>query len=189
MIQANTKKLEPVSRLLAALLVKYPNLQQLAQRAFITYLRSIYKQRDKEVFEVSKLPIDEFSASLGLPMTPKVRFLKSKVKGQKQSEEITLSSADENPSGFLEGSVKGKLLEEELESEEDFLQENDTQHVGEDDATNIRETLYVLFFDFYVCEFGFPSNFTPPNLKGFTTSNVVSGKNKLTQKALLPAMS
>ncbi|KAI3948815.1 hypothetical protein MKX01_022229 [Papaver californicum] len=75
---ANTKKLQSVSGLVAALLVKYPNMQLLAQRAFITYVRSIHKQGDKEVFDVTKVPIEEFSASLGLPMTPKLRFLNKK---------------------------------------------------------------------------------------------------------------
>jgi ATP-dependent RNA helicase DDX10/DBP4 len=79
-IKANTKRLQPVSGMLAALLVKSTELQSLAQRAFITYLRSIHKQPDKDVFDVTKLPIDEFAASLGLPMTPKVRFLNLRTK-------------------------------------------------------------------------------------------------------------
>ncbi|KAL4364466.1 hypothetical protein AHAS_Ahas07G0008900 [Arachis hypogaea] len=69
---------QPVSTLLASLLVKYPDLQHRAQRAFVTYLRSIHIQKDKEIFDVMKLPIDEYSASLGLPMTPKIRFLNQK---------------------------------------------------------------------------------------------------------------
>ncbi|KAK4491722.1 hypothetical protein RD792_002491 [Penstemon davidsonii] len=142
-IKANTKRLQPVSGLLAALLVKYPNLQLLAQRAFITYLRSIHKQRDKEVFEVTKLPIDEFSASLGLPMTPKVRFLKQKVKG-KVSEKLTIvpeSTAEENPSELLRGS-SGAAESEEAElpvEEEVFLQERDTTQVGELDITESKD--------------------------------------------------
>ncbi|KAL8205628.1 hypothetical protein R6Q57_009179 [Mikania cordata] len=74
----NTKRLQSVSGLLAALLAKYKDLQPLAQRAFKTYLKSIYKQKDKEIFDVAKLPIDEFSASLGLPMTPQLRYLNRK---------------------------------------------------------------------------------------------------------------
>ncbi|KAG8386133.1 hypothetical protein BUALT_Bualt03G0117300 [Buddleja alternifolia] len=144
-IKANTKRVQPVSGLLAALLVKYPNLQSLAQRAFITYLRSIHKQRDKEVFDVTKLPIDEFSASLGLPMTPKVRFLKQKVKGQKASEELTLvpdSTVDENPSELLKGSSKPVRPEvAELPLEEGFLLEKDTLDVGDEKATNIADAV------------------------------------------------
>ncbi|KAL0320793.1 UNVERIFIED_CONTAM: DEAD-box ATP-dependent RNA helicase 32 [Sesamum radiatum] len=121
-IKANTKRLQPVSGLLAALLVKYPNLQYLAQRAFITYLRSIHKQRDKEIFEVTKLPIDEFAASLGLPMTPKVRFLKQKVKDKKVLEGSALvpeSNSDENASKLLGGSLAtGRPEKAELELDE-----------------------------------------------------------------------
>ncbi|XP_057725869.1 DEAD-box ATP-dependent RNA helicase 32 [Arachis stenosperma] len=73
---------QPVSTLLASLLVKYPDLQHRAQRAFVTYLRSIHIQKDKEIFDVMKLPIDEYSASLGLPMTPKIRFLNQKIKSK-----------------------------------------------------------------------------------------------------------
>ncbi|XP_052485144.1 uncharacterized protein LOC105768051 [Gossypium raimondii] len=40
--KANTKRLQPVSGLLSALLVKYPNMLQLAQRAFITYRAMIF---------------------------------------------------------------------------------------------------------------------------------------------------
>ncbi|KAL0302041.1 UNVERIFIED_CONTAM: DEAD-box ATP-dependent RNA helicase 32 [Sesamum radiatum] len=121
-IKANTKRLQPVSGLLAALLVKYPDLQYLAQRAFITYLRSIHKQRDKEIFEVTKLPIDEFAASLGLPMTPKVRFLKQKVKDKKVVEGSTLapeSNSEENASKLLGGSLAtGRPEKAELELDE-----------------------------------------------------------------------
>ncbi|GJT90404.1 DEAD-box ATP-dependent RNA helicase 32 [Tanacetum coccineum] len=74
----NPKRLQSISGLLAALLAKYTDLQPLAQRAFKTYLKSIYKQKDKEIFDVTKLPIDEYSASLGLPMTPQLRYLECK---------------------------------------------------------------------------------------------------------------
>ncbi|KAL8509967.1 hypothetical protein ACS0TY_016981 [Phlomoides rotata] len=145
LIKANTKRLQPVSGLLAALLVKYPNLQHLAQRAFITYLKSIHKQRDKEVFDVTKLPIDEFGASIGLPMTPKVRFLKQKGKGKKVTEELSLvseSDAKANPSELLKGSVDaGKPDKAVLELEESFLLEKDDQLVGEENATDIKDNV------------------------------------------------
>ncbi|KAJ6797561.1 DEAD-box ATP-dependent RNA helicase 32 isoform X2 [Iris pallida] len=84
----DAKKMEQISGSLASLLVKYPNMQQLAKRAFITYLKSIHLQKDKEVFDLSKLPIEEFAGSLGLPMTPKVRFISQK-KSKKGSVEAT----------------------------------------------------------------------------------------------------
>ncbi|XP_021892948.1 DEAD-box ATP-dependent RNA helicase 32 [Carica papaya] len=89
-IKANTKRLQPVSGLLSALLVKYPDMQALAQRAFITYLRSIHIHKDKEIFDVMKLPVDEFSASLGLPMTPRIRFLNQKTQSKIKSDTVAV---------------------------------------------------------------------------------------------------
>ncbi|KAK8643941.1 hypothetical protein V6N13_013218 [Hibiscus sabdariffa] len=132
-IKANTKRLEPVSKLLSALLVKYPDMQQLAQRAFITYLRSIFIQKDKEIFDVTKLPIDDYSASLGLPMTPKVRFLNQKKKSKNESEKSTLVESEtldmENESAI----AKEELLVEDVKEDKDFLLK-DTPDLGEGNA-------------------------------------------------------
>lgn len=132
-IKANEKRIQSVSDLLASLLVKYPDLQHLAQRAFVTYLKSIHKQRDKEIFDVTKLPIDEFSASLGLPMTPKIRFLKQKLKGKTVSEALSLIPEDTSNENLLEFPIKkpdmGKSDVEEVD--EDILLAKETQEVGE----------------------------------------------------------
>ncbi|XP_020095418.1 DEAD-box ATP-dependent RNA helicase 32 isoform X2 [Ananas comosus] len=77
------EKLEQISARLSSLLVQYPEMQQLAKRAFVTYLKSVHLQKDKEVFDVTKLPLEEFAASLGLAITPKIRFINQKKKGQK----------------------------------------------------------------------------------------------------------
>jgi ATP-dependent RNA helicase DDX10/DBP4 len=56
-------------------LVKFPNLQELGKKAFVTYLRSVYL---KKVFDLSRFSAEQFSAyaaSLGLPVTPTIRFI------------------------------------------------------------------------------------------------------------------
>lgn len=119
--KANTKRLQPVSGLLAALLVKYPDMQHRAQKAFITYLRSVHIQKDKEVFDVTKLSTDEFSASLGLPMTPEIRFMNQK-KGKmlpgkpvldntEKEDESMISREKLLTDGFTEENVDGNILE------------------------------------------------------------------------------
>ncbi|KAF2285789.1 hypothetical protein GH714_007795 [Hevea brasiliensis] len=145
-IKANNKRLQPVSGLLSALLVKDSDLQDLAKKAFVTYLRSIHIQKDKEVFDVMKLPIDEFSASMGLPMTPKLRFLNQKIKGKKMSG-IQLDNADKDianlPTGsFREdlGGPRGKLDigdHEEADVEKGFLLSKDGEHEGEAKAIEL----------------------------------------------------
>lgn len=159
MKQANEKRIQSVSDLLASLLVKYPDLQHLAQRAFVTYLKSIHKQRDKEIFDVTKLPIDEFSASLGLPMTPKIRFLKQKLKGKTVSEALSLIPENTSNDNLLEFPIKepefpikypdtGKSDVEEVD--EDILLAKETQGVGED-INSKGDYMYVNHFsDLYI---------------------------------------
>ncbi|KAF3639502.1 DEAD-box ATP-dependent RNA helicase 32 [Capsicum annuum] len=132
-IKANEKKIQSVSDLLASLLVKYPELQHLAQRAFVTYLKSIHKQKDKEIFDVTKLPIDEFSASLGLPMTPKIRFLKQKLKGKTVSEALSLIPEDTGNENLLELPIKkpARAKSDVEEVEEDLLLAKEAQEAGE----------------------------------------------------------
>ena len=94
--QANKEKVQPVSGALAGLLSKDPDLKYMAQRAFTTYLRSIHVRSDKSIFDVTKLPHAEYAASLGLPTTPRIRFLKRGVKGGKNiqgSDEVTTQSS------------------------------------------------------------------------------------------------
>lgn len=93
MWQANKEKVQPVSGALAGLLSKDPDLKYMAQRAFTTYLRSIHVRADKSIFDVTQLPHEAYAASLGLPTTPRIRFLKRKVKGGKNiqgSDQVTI---------------------------------------------------------------------------------------------------
>jgi ATP-dependent RNA helicase DDX10/DBP4 len=128
-------------------------MQYLAQRAFVTYLRSIHIQKDKEIFDVIKLPIDEFSASLGLPMTPKIRFLKQKIKSKTESKKSPLletgNSSDEN---VLE-SPKEKLDIGEIDEEEvskGFLLEKDTPNDEEGKTSEIGDVRYFSFLEFFM---------------------------------------
>ncbi|KAF7823358.1 DEAD-box ATP-dependent RNA helicase 32 [Senna tora] len=119
----NKERLQPVSDSLASLLVKYPDFQPRAQRAFVTYLRSIRIQRDKEIFDVMKLPIDEYSTSLGLPMTPKIRFLNQKNKSKALSTKPDLAEPEEDSDKEITLKIPRKkpdpsnLQEEEAEKE------------------------------------------------------------------------
>lgn len=124
LIKANTKRLQQVSKLLQDLLVKYNDMRYLAQKAFITYLRSIHKQGDKEVFDVMKLPVEEFSVSLGLPMNPKVRFLNQKTKSKLMPAETSLhlpEISDEENLSEIPRSKEVTVGSKELEVDKGFL--------------------------------------------------------------------
>lgn len=48
----------------------------------------MFLQRDKTVFDVNALPLDDFALSLGLAKAPKIRFV------QKQSKQFGTGGAD-----------------------------------------------------------------------------------------------
>uniref|UniRef100_A0A803LYA6 ATP-dependent RNA helicase n=1 Tax=Chenopodium quinoa TaxID=63459 RepID=A0A803LYA6_CHEQI len=130
----NKEKLQPVSPLLASLLVKYPDMQQLARRAFITYLKAVCKEKDKEVFDVMKLGIDDFSASIGLPLTPKIRFLNQKITGKNSSKLSQTVEIDKSAAENLLENAKA----ESSESDED---ESDNDLLGNDVPSEVKPAI------------------------------------------------
>ncbi|CAN0910110.1 DEAD-box ATP-dependent RNA helicase 32, partial [Linum grandiflorum] len=153
-IKANkTKWLQPVSGLLSALLVKHSELQELATKAFIRYMRCIHIQKDKEVFDVMKLPIEEFAASMGLPLTPKIRFVERKRKGKNltgiSSHPVDIKKQKRTTSELKEVSmdIPTDLLEvgdsEEEDVEKDLLLSKQTGNESGDKAMEIRDTMYL----------------------------------------------
>ncbi|XP_057409594.1 probable ATP-dependent RNA helicase DDX10 [Balaenoptera acutorostrata] len=88
-IKINPEKLTDVQKKLESFLAQDQDLKERAQRCFVSYIRSVYLMKDKEVFDVSKLPIPEYALSLGLAVAPRVRFLQ---RMQKQpSKELVVS--------------------------------------------------------------------------------------------------
>ncbi|PFH56305.1 hypothetical protein XA68_16752 [Ophiocordyceps unilateralis] len=74
-----------------------PDLKYLGQKAFISYARAIYLQRDKDVFKLDKLDLDGFAASMGLPGTPQIKFQKGEdVKKLKNAPRVGMSSGSES---------------------------------------------------------------------------------------------
>ncbi|XP_062949710.1 probable ATP-dependent RNA helicase DDX10 [Cynocephalus volans] len=91
-IKINPEKLIDVQKKLESFLAQDQDLKERAQRCFVSYIRSVYLMKDKEVFDVSKLPISEYALSLGLAVAPRVRFLQ---KMQKQpTKELVVSQAE-----------------------------------------------------------------------------------------------
>jgi len=74
--QKNSKK-QSIQNQLQGLLFKDPELKYLGQKAFVSYCRSISVQKDREVFKLEGLPLDEYAASIGLLGAPRIKGLKS----------------------------------------------------------------------------------------------------------------
>lgn len=102
-----TKKKSIVNEL-QSMCFQSPDLKYLGQKAFISYTRSIFLQKDKEVFKFKNLDLDAYAASLGLPGTPQVKFQKGEdVKRLKNASRAAMSSGSENDSDG-EGKTKKK---------------------------------------------------------------------------------
>lgn len=79
---------------------KQPNIKYLAQKAFVTYVRSVHVQKDKEIFDLEKLDLDAYAASLGLPGTPNIRFRPGEdMKKLKNAPRMALSDSDDSSEG------------------------------------------------------------------------------------------
>ncbi|CAH6723178.1 ATP-dependent RNA helicase Dbp4p [[Candida] jaroonii] len=101
--QKSKKTIKPQ---LQSLCFKDPMLKNLGQRAFISYFRSVYIQKDKDVFKVDELPTESFASSLGLPGAPKIKMKGGQNNKEKknQSRKLTqLSKTNED----------GEAIEEE----------------------------------------------------------------------------
>ncbi|KAF9085079.1 ATP-dependent RNA helicase dbp4 [Mortierella sp. GBA35] len=98
---AKDVKKEPIQKQMQKLCFNDPEIKYLGQKAFISYMRSVYLQKDKTVFDVNALPAEEFASSLGLPGAPKIKFVeKSKAKNavrgnQKKTSDDEDESEDE----------------------------------------------------------------------------------------------
>ena len=64
-----------IRRKAEALCARDVELKASAQRAFKSYFKSVYLMKDKEVFNVRSLDKDRYAQSLGLVITPRIRFL------------------------------------------------------------------------------------------------------------------
>lgn len=91
-LMINPQKLQSIQRRAEAFCACHLDLKESAQRAFKSYFKNVYLMKDKSIFDVRQLNKELFARSLGLEVTPRIRFLeKSKNSGQKPNEEVKKS--------------------------------------------------------------------------------------------------
>ena len=99
-INVRQKKMQnTIKNQLQNMCFKDPELKYLGQKCFVSYVRSVYVQRDKDIFKIKELDLESYASSLGLPGTPNVKFVKGQdAKTRKNAPRQLLddSSASEN---------------------------------------------------------------------------------------------
>ncbi|KAF3355102.1 hypothetical protein VdG1_04314 [Verticillium dahliae VDG1] len=108
-ITVKESKKKSVTKQLQSMCFQYPELKYLGQKAFISYTRSVYLQKDKHVFKFDSLDLDAYAASLGLPGTPQIKFQKGEdIKKVKNAPRAGLSSDEDDDDSDLDG-LDGEL--------------------------------------------------------------------------------
>jgi len=134
-LSVNAKAVFQTRPKLQALLSERPEIKYTAQRAFISYVRSVHLQADKEIFDAPSLPLGPLAESMGLLAPPRVRFLGGGAGGAggaggdgrscKKPGERSWQPGDEDEDGEDEAEEEDDDDEEEGEEDEDEDEEDD----------------------------------------------------------------
>lgn len=141
-IQVNAEKLQNVQQKLEAFLAQEKEQKERAQRCFVSYLRSVYLMKNKEVFDVFKLQIQEYAVSLGLAVAPRVRFLskaqahRAEKAGQQEEEQ----SEEEEELRTFKAQLSGSRSHEKSQSSESESSDDD-EASGNEKETGLSKTL------------------------------------------------
>uniref|UniRef100_A0A1B0A2U1 ATP-dependent RNA helicase n=1 Tax=Glossina pallidipes TaxID=7398 RepID=A0A1B0A2U1_GLOPL len=135
-ILIDPKKLFSPRAKIEAFLAQNPELKASAQRAFVAYIKSIFLMKNKKIFNIKALDMEAYAKSLGLILTPRVRFLERFLKKQNNKEVENLidkKETQQNSSNF-------KVFHNDSESDdEDLLTLKRADHAIEDGAASSEE--------------------------------------------------
>ncbi len=108
-VNVREKKKTSIREQLQNMCFQQYDIKYLAQKAFISYTRSVHLQKDKEIFRLDELDLDGFAKSLGLAGAPQIRFRKGEdLKKLKNASRAMLSSGSESELGDESGKPKKK---------------------------------------------------------------------------------
>ena len=130
-IKVNPKKMVSIQGKLDTFCAQDSEMKHWAQRSFICYLRSVHLQSNKQIFDIHKLPTDEYAHSLGLAQPPRIRFLQRAMNSKQASTKKRKKKKRE------EESVEERQIESDGESENESV-DTDLEGSGEDDNTILK---------------------------------------------------
>lgn len=129
-VNVKEKKKKSIKDQLQSMCFQNPDLKYLGQKAFISYAKSIFIQKDTDVFKFKELDLDAFASSLGLPGTPQIRFQKGEdVKRIKNASRQGMSSGSEDEMGLDGKVIKKTKKKEEVRTKYDRMFERTNQDV------------------------------------------------------------
>lgn len=99
-----------------AFVAQSTELKESAQRAFVAYIKSVHMMKNKKVFDVESINFDEYAKSLGLVVTPRVRFLQRIKKRREQQKGGDAGSAADDSESDGDAQQKKQLKSIDLSS-------------------------------------------------------------------------
>lgn len=140
-INVRQKKQTSITSQLANLCFRDPQLKYLGQKAFTSYAKSIYVQKDKDVFKLENLKLEEFASSLGLPGAPRIKFMKGDdAKARKNAPRQLYDSDDSSDGGESGGEAQAKEKDKDkkkLRTKYDKMFERVNQDIFTDHYTKL----------------------------------------------------
>ncbi|CBQ68943.1 probable HCA4-can suppress the U14 snoRNA rRNA processing function [Sporisorium reilianum SRZ2] len=140
-IKPKESKTQSIQNQLQAFAFQEPQIKHLAQKAFVSYVRSVHLQKNKDIFDVTALPLEPFAAALGLPGAPKVKFVKEAAKAKKAAaykaaQQVANGDADddggEEEAADKNGKVRTKYDRMFERKNQDILSEHYAKLIADD---------------------------------------------------------
>ncbi|KAJ5097922.1 ATP-dependent RNA helicase dbp4 [Penicillium argentinense] len=131
-INIKANKQQSIKNQLQNMCFKDPELKYLGQKAFISYVKSVYVQKDKDIFNLKELSLEDFAGSLGLPGAPRIKFIKGDDTKERKNASWKMShmSSDEDDSDAkAKEDKKGKKEETQVRTRYDRMFERRNQDV------------------------------------------------------------
>lgn len=119
-IQINQTKIRNIQERAAALLARDVDLKQRAQRCFKTYLKSVYFMKNKLIFNVKLLDFESYSSSLGLEVSPRLRFFEKDKEIRDKMKKTRLNQTDEQDDVNDQAAEESVKLNDE-DSDDEFM--------------------------------------------------------------------
>lgn len=124
-ISVNPNKLTTIDRKIEAFLAREQELKESAQRAFKAYVKNYFLMKQKEIFQYDKLDLVKFAQSLGLAVTPRVRFVERKLVAKDKEKKMKPKKKEVNKEEMnLDDQIN--LGNQEPEGDDDLFQVKST---------------------------------------------------------------
>ncbi|XP_055910997.1 probable ATP-dependent RNA helicase DDX10 [Eupeodes corollae] len=139
-IHIDPRKLFSPKGKMEGFLAQNKELKETAQRAFVSYIKSVFLMKNKKIFNVSKLNTDDYAKSLGLVVVPRVRFLERFKKRQAAAQKTNKDdgSSEESSSDEDEDDHEGTSKVSKKDDDVNF----NLPHSDDSDNSEAEEELF-----------------------------------------------